>query len=336
MPTPRKDETRDEFMERCIPQVLEDDTAEDNDQAVAVCSSIWRNRNKEVENTMDESKMYEKRFPFELKELDEKDRTVTVIGSKEVVDRSGDIVMVKGVDLKNWKKNPVVFFSHNHYDFPIAKGVGRKAWVEKDELLFRIQFATEEENPMAERAFKLYKGGYLKGVSMGFIPDYEKIEYPEKHKKGARRIFHQSELLEISVVGIPDNQDALMASINKAWNDGIFDGEDLSECEEVVKTVCTGKECETPSQDKGEATEDTFKKQLDEYKSELEEKEIKILELELQLKEQQMEEEIEDDIYTTLFGEFDQAGSSETETDTEHTDEMSLDDALNIITGDKE
>src|SRR3990172_1047756 len=41
MPTPNEGESRREFIQRCIPIVLEDKTADDPDQAVAVCSSIW-------------------------------------------------------------------------------------------------------------------------------------------------------------------------------------------------------------------------------------------------------------------------------------------------------
>ena len=46
-PTPKEDESKDDFMERCIPQVLEDGTAESNEQAVAVCNSMWEERNKD-------------------------------------------------------------------------------------------------------------------------------------------------------------------------------------------------------------------------------------------------------------------------------------------------
>jgi hypothetical protein len=41
MPEPKDDETRDEFVDRCIPIVIEDGTAEDQEQAVAVCNSMW-------------------------------------------------------------------------------------------------------------------------------------------------------------------------------------------------------------------------------------------------------------------------------------------------------
>lgn len=46
-PSPQENEERDEFLERCIPEVLADGTAEDNEQAVAVCVSMWEERNKD-------------------------------------------------------------------------------------------------------------------------------------------------------------------------------------------------------------------------------------------------------------------------------------------------
>lgn len=44
MPTPRSNETRNQFMERCIPILINE--GNEQDQAVAVCSSLWDSRNK--------------------------------------------------------------------------------------------------------------------------------------------------------------------------------------------------------------------------------------------------------------------------------------------------
>lgn len=43
MPTPQpKREKRPDWLNRCIPVVLQDGTAKDSKQAVAICSSMWR------------------------------------------------------------------------------------------------------------------------------------------------------------------------------------------------------------------------------------------------------------------------------------------------------
>lgn len=41
MPEPKENETKKDFIARCIPIVLDDETAEDHVQAVAVCNSMW-------------------------------------------------------------------------------------------------------------------------------------------------------------------------------------------------------------------------------------------------------------------------------------------------------
>lgn len=46
MPDVKPGENRDYFVSRCIPIVLEDGTAESNEQAVAICSQMWRDRAK--------------------------------------------------------------------------------------------------------------------------------------------------------------------------------------------------------------------------------------------------------------------------------------------------
>lgn len=48
MPVPQADETLEEFLERCIPQVIADGTADDPEQASAVCYALWEDRDKAV------------------------------------------------------------------------------------------------------------------------------------------------------------------------------------------------------------------------------------------------------------------------------------------------
>ncbi len=41
MPTPNANESRSDFVSRCIPLVLEEGTAEEAGQAAAICHSMW-------------------------------------------------------------------------------------------------------------------------------------------------------------------------------------------------------------------------------------------------------------------------------------------------------
>ena len=282
-------------------------------------------------------KMILKDMSVVIKEINDKDRTMTVVGSKEIVDRDKDIVRVDGVNIKNWKKNPVVLLNHKRTDFPVAKGVGKKVWIDGNKLMFKIQFATEEEYPIADIAYKLYKGGYMNAFSMGFIPNFEKTEYPEKRKDGAVRIFNEVELLELSAVPVPANQQALMASVNKAWDDNVLDGSELNQWEEMIKELTQiDKEIDEETTIET-AVEDALEKAaatIEDLTAALEDSSNKIAELELQLKEQEMEEEIDefDNYLTEIFDEFNSVGSAEASAaDLEQMNDNWIEDALNIL-----
>ena len=44
-PTPGADESREDFIQRCIPIVMKDNPGMENEQAVAICYSMWKNKN---------------------------------------------------------------------------------------------------------------------------------------------------------------------------------------------------------------------------------------------------------------------------------------------------
>ena len=46
MPNVQEGETRSDFISRCIPIVLNDGTAEDSEQAAAICHSIYDDKDK--------------------------------------------------------------------------------------------------------------------------------------------------------------------------------------------------------------------------------------------------------------------------------------------------
>lgn len=49
MPTPKQNETEQEFVERCIPIVIDEGTAKDGEQAAAVCHSMYRQEKMKLE-----------------------------------------------------------------------------------------------------------------------------------------------------------------------------------------------------------------------------------------------------------------------------------------------
>lgn len=151
--------------------------------------------------------MIKKILPFEVKEV--APRVLEFIGSTEDTDRQHDIIVASGWQLKHYKKNPVFMWAHRYDEPPIGKAV--KVWTEENKLKFHVQFADRDTYEFADTIYKLYKGGFLRATSVGFIPiESEPIEVKEGEdfiQTGTK--FLKQELLELSGCAVPANPDAL-------------------------------------------------------------------------------------------------------------------------------
>lgn len=139
-----------------------------------------------------------------LRSIDEAARTVDFIASTDAVDTYDEIVDQGTWELDIYRANPVVLFAHKSRELPIGKSVD--VAVRNGLLECRIQFATEDMNPEAERVWKLIKGQFLRAVSVGFIPRDVKWE-----KRDGKDVFvlYGNSLREISVTPVPANHEAL-------------------------------------------------------------------------------------------------------------------------------
>lgn len=156
---------------------------------------------------------------FDVKD-DSKERSITSIISTEDVDRDGDVVVTKGLQLKNYRKNPVVLFMHDPFVV-----VAKSAWQKPEEhkgcgrMRAKSIFAS---NPFASEVFELCKGDFLRGWSIGmFPPETERRELTANELRknpewaGAKMIITKAPLLEYSVVTIPANQESLTSARTK-------------------------------------------------------------------------------------------------------------------------
>lgn len=149
---------------------------------------------------------------------DQKSGTFTAIASTATVDRHGEIVSPEGWDLANFKKNPVLLWSHDHTIPAIGKAT--KIWVEgfgeSAKLMFEGIWQTVTEEGKA--AAQLVAEGILNSFSVGFIPT-----------DMVGNTYTQQQLLEISLVNVPANPDAVMRSYKSLKENGFS--------EEVAKNV---------------------------------------------------------------------------------------------------
>lgn len=143
-------------------------------------------------------------------------RVRTFVASTESVDSYNTVIKADGWVLDRYQRNPVVPIFHNYYRFPV--GIGR-AYVDmaKKELKLDVDFAPPDDpvsGPDAEQALRWIDRGVL-GVSVGFNP-LESVYNEERESEDPwENLFFppldyiRAELLEVSIVMIPANADAL-------------------------------------------------------------------------------------------------------------------------------
>jgi len=149
-----------------------------------------------------------KHFTFEAKAVNEDEHVVEGIFSTPAVDRHEEVVIQEGWKLDDYLRNPVVLWSHDNYQFPLAQMVA--LGFENGNLTGKMKFAVEEYD-VAATAFRLMKGKYLRAFSVGFINNVYEVDNGKEIVR-----LTENTLLEVSVVNVPANQEALakMKTIN--------------------------------------------------------------------------------------------------------------------------
>lgn len=145
------------------------------------------------------------------------DGSFVAIASTNSVDRHGEIVDNNGWELKAYKKNPVILWGHDHSEPAI--GVSKKTWVEgvgkKAKLM--IQPILHDVTEKARAVNALVEMGVIKTLSVGFKP--------LESKDGVT--FDKNELLEVSIVNVPANADAMMLAYKglkkKGFDEEVFE-----------------------------------------------------------------------------------------------------------------
>lgn len=125
------------------------------------------------------------------------------IASSGREDRDGDTINPNGWDLTAYKQNPIMLWGHNPYNPPVGKAFNLR--IEGGQLRFDFTMAN---TPMGQELKTLIKDGYLNTFSVGFIPR----AFGSDLGGQGQYTFQECELLEISLVSIPSNVDAMVTS----------------------------------------------------------------------------------------------------------------------------
>lgn len=152
---------------------------------------------------------------LELRATDEERRMVEFVASTGAVDTYGTVLPPDLWDLNRYARNGVVGYQHDIYysddpDNVIGRG---EAYTANGELLIRIFFEPAELNPKADKVYRKVLFGSINAVSVGFratAPGHwgrkADGEDPDVY------YYNGQELMEVSVVNVPSNPDAVKRS----------------------------------------------------------------------------------------------------------------------------
>ena len=152
-------------------------------------------------------------------------------GNVALPDRYNELMPQECWDLNNYFINPVICINHDTKDINSLVGKATLVEARPEGLYFEAEIGVEGEDltPSQETVVKLVRQGVLKTLSVGFIPH----DYETDKKTGVLK-YKKAELLEISLVTVPMQQNSVLTSV-KAFNDA--NDQVLEHVEEVEKLL---------------------------------------------------------------------------------------------------
>jgi HK97 family phage prohead protease len=148
----------------------------------------------------------------EIKTSDSGERIFTAKITTNDIDRDGEVLLPQGMDAKDFRRTPVVFWHHD-YTMPIGTSMELKRADNHWTATAKIA-----STPFAQEVYTLMKEGVVRGVSVGFQPTESRP--PSKKDldmfgESVKRVYSKWKLMEFSVTPMPANQNALIMSVSK-------------------------------------------------------------------------------------------------------------------------
>jgi len=157
------------------------------------------------------------------------ERRMTFVVTTAKTNRNGHRVNPDGWELANYQRNPVMLWCHDDgswkgsgsHGLPFASG--ERVWIDGDYLKVASLWVpagtiTGEAGELCESVLRLYRGGFLRAVSAGWLP--LEWDYVETEDGGWEVAFIRQELLEISFVPIPAEPEALRVAASAGLDVG--------------------------------------------------------------------------------------------------------------------
>lgn len=126
----------------------------------------------------------------------------------ESINRYGWRLLVGGIDLSGFLKNPVCCVQHDTYSIPVGRWTNMRT--EDGKLLGTLEF--DRNDPEAVKLYWKYQDGYMNAVSLNVVPveESDALQYLLQGQQFPTLV--RSELLEVSLVTLPGQKNAIKLS----------------------------------------------------------------------------------------------------------------------------
>src|SRR3972149_435100 len=188
MPTPQAGEMHDDFIERCIPMVIDEGTAESPEQASAICNSMWEEAKRGIKMN------YLRAFRQET-EPGEEGMPIRFTASTEGIKCDGKELKAENWRLENYHSNPVVLWVHDYMGQTLPIG---RADAQIDGKMLVADITFDQQDVFARQVESKYRRKFLNSVYVGWNDVTE-----------GKRTYH--DLMDISAVPVPADAQALKA-----------------------------------------------------------------------------------------------------------------------------
>ncbi len=158
--------------------------------------------------------MVRKHFDAAIKQVDADRREIRFVASQELTDRDGDLIVVDGIDLTDFRRNPVLLANHDR-EFTLGRVTSLRVedLPEGRALVGAAQILPAGTSARVDELYSAIRFGARAGMSIGFLPVLADLRSVEE---GGGRIFHRIRLLEVSSVALPSCPTCMVTE--KRWH----------------------------------------------------------------------------------------------------------------------
>ena len=229
MPTPRDNESENEWISRCMSSEEIQRDFPDEQQALAVCYSIWDRKDGSKNMTTQHKLMSINKCEIKTSDIGMFEGYASVFDG---IDSYNDSI-VKGAykeTLVNRKRDIAMYFNHASYRSDMPARIGKWVHAEEDSKGLYVKGQLSLGHPTADAIYAGLRNETLDGLSIGFTLGSDGYEMRDNI-----RYLKKINLVEISVVDNPaDNEARISLDSVKSQIEAI---KTIREAEELLRDV---------------------------------------------------------------------------------------------------